>query len=363
MTTVLIAGGGTGGHLMPALAIAERLRERHPAWRVVLVGAERGVEARLLPARGLPFHLLPAEPIYRRQWWKNIRWPVLALRLVRRVDRLLAAERPGLVIGTGGYAAGPVVWRAARQGIPTAILEQDAIPGLATRLLARTARHVYLAVPEARARLRTGPAAEVFVTGAPITSPDPGLRSGARERFGLDQRPVLLVTGGSQGSLALNQVVASWVEGGGSRDLQVLWATGPLTWERFRHLHAPPGVQVFDFLDPIAPAYAAADLAVTRAGSMTLAELCAWGIPAVLVPLPTSAADHQTRNARTLAEAGGAVLLLQRDLTPHRLGAEVLRIATDPNVRATLSRAATARGKPSATAEIVAHLGHLTGPG
>lgn len=361
MTTVLIAGGGTGGHLMPALAVAEALRQSHPAWRVVLVGAERGVEARLLPARDLPFHLLPAQPLYRRQWWKNVRWPVLAVRLVRLVDRVLADERPDLVLGTGGYAAGPVVWRAARRGIPTAILEQDAVPGLATRLLARTARHVYLAVPETRERLRTGPLAEVFVTGAPIRPPDPTLRGGARARFGLDPRPVVLVTGGSQGSLVLNQTVASWVERGGSREVQLLWATGPLTWERFRHFHAPPAVQVFDFLDPIAPAYAAADLAVTRAGSMTLAELCAWGIPAILVPLPTAASDHQTRNAQVLTGAGGAVLLLQGDLSPDRLGSEVLRIATDPSLRASLGQAARARGKPAATAEIVTHLQQLTG--
>jgi UDP-N-acetylglucosamine:LPS N-acetylglucosamine transferase len=128
MTTALIAGGGSGGHLIPALNIAAALRET--GRRVVLVGAERGLEAERLPKKDFPYHLLPSEPIYRKQWWKNWRWPALAMRLVRGVDRILAAERPSMVIGTGGYAAGPVVWRAAQKGIPTAILEQDALPGL-----------------------------------------------------------------------------------------------------------------------------------------------------------------------------------------------------------------------------------------
>ena len=132
--TVLIAGGGTGGHLMPALAIAEALRTRHPDWRIVLAGAIRGVESRLLPERTFPFHLLPFEPIYRRQWWwKNLKWPLLGIRLIRLVRGLLDHERPDLVLGTGGYASGPIVWAAARRGIPTAILEQDAFPGLVTR--------------------------------------------------------------------------------------------------------------------------------------------------------------------------------------------------------------------------------------
>src|SRR5262249_41654236 len=147
--TVMIAGGGTGGHLMPALAIAEALARGHPGWRLLLIGAQRGVEATVLPTRNFPFLLLPFEPIYRRQWWKNLRWPWLAVRLVLAVRRLLRRERPSLVLGTGGYASGPVVWSAARAGIPTAILEQDAVPGLATRRLARLVREIYLGAPEA----------------------------------------------------------------------------------------------------------------------------------------------------------------------------------------------------------------------
>ncbi len=360
MSTVLIAGGGTGGHLMPALAIGGALRGA--GHHVVLVGAERGLEARLLPARDFRFHLLPLEPIYRRQWWKNLRWPLLAWRVVRGVDRVLDAERPAAVVGTGGYAAGPVVWRAARRGLATAILEQDAVPGVATRWLARRVRHVYLGQPETRARLAAGPRTVVTVTGCPITPPDLALKATAHERFGLDRaRPVVLVTGGSQGSAALNQAVAGFLEAPESVEVQVLWATGAATYERFRRLHAPPRIQVVEFFDPIAPVYAAADLAVTRAGMMTIAELCAWGLPSILVPLPTAAADHQTRNARVVADAGAARLLPQSELTPDRLVAEVGRLLREGALREAMARAARARGRPGATSEIMTLIGQLLG--
>lgn len=359
MTTVLIAGGGTGGHLMPALAIATELRAR--GRRVVLAGATRGVEARLLPTRDFAYYLLPSEPVYRRQWWKNLRWPWLAVRLVREVDRVLEAEQPSLVVGTGGYAAGPVVWRAARRGIATAILEQDAHPGLATRILARYARHVYLGQPESRDKLTVGLDTQVFVTGCPIMPPDESLRPGARIRFGFDPTiPLLLITGGSQGSLALNQAIADWI-GRGPPPVQVLWATGTATYARFAHLHRPPGVQVFDFLDPIAPAYAAADFAITRAGMMTISELCAWGLPSILIPLPTAAADHQTRNAEAMAAAGAALLLPQAELTPQRLAREVESLVRDPARLARIGAASRARGRPDATVEIGTLLGRLEG--
>lgn len=360
MTTVLIAGGGTGGHLMPALAIAAALRERHPEWRVMMVGAERGVEAKLLPGRGLPYALLPFEPIYRRQWWRNLRWPLLALRLVGRVRALLNREHPALVLGTGGYAAGPVVWLAARRAIPTAILEQDAYPGLVTRLLAGRVDEIYLGAPEAEAHLRPGARTVVRFTGSPIAPPTPERAPAARVRFGLPGgRPVLLITGGSQGSLAINTVVAEWIARGGARGVSVLWAAGAATVDRFRRLHDPPAVQVFEFLDPMADAYAVADLVVARAGMMTIAELCAWGLPSVLVPLPTAAADHQRRNAEAMAAAGAARWVEQEGLTAERLGRLVKELLRDREARRSLAERARARGRPGAVAEIAGRLAGL----
>src|SRR6478609_2617184 len=300
MRRVLIAGGGTGGHLMPALAIAQTLTE-----------LARDVEARLLPTRDFRFHLLPSEPIYRRTWWKNVRWPLIAGHLLRKVGQVFAEEQPVAVVGTGGYASAPVVWWATRRRVPTAIQEQNAYPGLATRLLSTRVRHVYLGLPEARALLRFGNRTEVFDTGNPIAPPARERRAQALARFNLGgSRPVVLVTGGSQGALAINRAVADWLSQGGPPGADLLWVTGRGTYDQFATHHRPPAVQVIDFLDPMADGYAVAEVVVSRAGMITVAELCAWGLPSVLVPLPTAAADHQTHNARVLSDAGAALMLV-----------------------------------------------------
>ncbi len=363
MRRLLIAGGGTGGHLMPALAVAQALRELAPEIEPVLVGARRGVEAQVLPTRDFRFHLLPAEPLYRRQWWKNLRWPWVAAALLREVGRVYAEERPLAVLGTGGYAAGPVVYWGARAGLPTAVQEQNAYPGIATRLLARRARHVYLGVPEARPLLRVGPRTEVFDTGNPIPPPAPERRDAARARFGLaggGAAPVVLVTGGSQGALALNRAMAAWLAAGPPPAV-VLWVTGRGTYSQFTGYHRPPAVQVIDFLDPMADGYAVADLVVSRAGMITVAELCAWGLPSILVPLPTAAADHQTRNARVLSEAGAALLLPEVELSAARLAAEVSRLLDDGDRRGSMADAARRRGRPHASRDIASKLLTLVG--
>ncbi|MGH7580622.1 MAG: UDP-N-acetylglucosamine--N-acetylmuramyl-(pentapeptide) pyrophosphoryl-undecaprenol N-acetylglucosamine transferase [Gemmatimonadales bacterium] len=355
--TILIAGGGTGGHLTPALAIASAIESLTDGLEPVLVGAIRGVEAKILPTREFRYHLLPSEPIYRRTWWKNVRWPLVVGRLLRGVDELLKAERPVAVLGTGGYASAPVVWRAAHGGLPTAIQEQNAYPGLATRWLSRRVRHVYLGLPETRKLLRFGSRTQVFDTGNPIVPPTPERRNESRSHFGLKAgTPVVLVTGGSQGALAINRAVAGWLESGGPGKAALIWVTGRATHGEFARFHRPPRVHVVDFLDPMADGYAVADLVVSRAGMITVAELCAWGLPSILIPLPTAADDHQTHNARVLSEAGACLLLPQSDLTPARLAETVNRLLSEDGTRGAMADRAQARGKPGAAAEIVSNL-------
>ncbi|MEO7984963.1 MAG: undecaprenyldiphospho-muramoylpentapeptide beta-N-acetylglucosaminyltransferase [Gemmatimonadales bacterium] len=357
MKRILVAGGGTGGHLMPALAIAGALKERMPDIEPVLVGAVRGVEARILPTREFRYHLLPSEPIYRRAWWRNVRWPLLAGRLLIQLERLFEREQPVAVIGTGGYASGPVVWWAARKGIPTAIQEQNAYPGVATRWLSRRVRHIYLGLPETGRLIRPGPHTTVFDTGNPIAPPTPERRPESLELFGLDgSRPVVLVTGGSQGALAINRAVAGWLDGGGAADLSLLWVTGRQTYQQFTRFHRPPGVRVVDFLDPMADGYAVADLVISRAGMLTVAELCAWGLPSILIPLPSAAADHQTHNARVLGDAGAALLMPQRELTPESLAGTVRRVLANTSFRTAMAQRARERGRPQAAQEIVSNL-------
>ena len=342
---------------MPALAIATALKERAPEVEPVLIGATRGVEARLLPSRDFRFHLLPTEPIYRRTWWKNFRWPFVAGRLLREVARVFETERPAAVLGTGGYASGPVVWWAARHGIPTAIQEQNAYPGLVSRWLSRRVRHVYLGLPEARRLLRFGENTQVFDTGNPITPPSPGRRGAAAAKLGLDgSRPVVLVTGGSQGARAINLAVAGWLDAGGPGNAVLIWVTGRGTYPEFASYHQPPQVQVVDFLDPMGDGYAVADLVVSRAGMITVAELCAWGLPNVLVPLPTAAADHQTYNARVLAASGASLMLPQAELTADSLRAVITQLLSDPARRKVMGERAFARGRPQAARDIVSNL-------
>lgn len=354
--TVLIAGGGTGGHLMPALAIAAALKGARPDLEPVLIGAKRGVEAQLLPQRDFPFYLLPIQPLFRQRIWRNLALPWSALRSLVQLRRIFAERQPVLVIGTGGYASGPVVWWAARHGIPTAIQEQNAWPGLATRWLAKRVDQIYLGLPEARPRLEPGPATQVFDTGNPIAPPDPSRRPAALRRFGLaGTERVLLVTGGSQGARPINEAVAGWIESGGASGLTVLWAAGRGSYETFRRFHRPPAVQVFDFLDPMADAYAVASLAVARAGMMTGAELCAWGVPAVLIPLPSAADDHQTANAVALEQSGAARHLPQRDLSAITLGRLVSELLANGLALQDMAAAAKQRGRPHAAEAIVSH--------
>jgi len=354
---ILIAGGGTGGHLMPALALARAAADA--GHEPVLVGAERGIEARILPSHPFRYYLLPLEPIYRRTWWRNLRWPVTLWRVWRAAVRLLDVERPVLAIGTGGYAAGPALWFAGRRGIPIVLQEPDAYPGLTTRILSRKARQVHLGFPEARARLRLGPDTEVFALGNPITPPPraPADRSAALATFGLDPaRPTVFVFGGSQGARALNEALAGALAAGRLASVNVLWGTGTAQQERYGAFARPGSVCVRGFFDPIAPAYAAADLVVCRAGAMTVAELCAWGKPSVLIPLPSAAADHQTFNARALADAGAAVFLPEEKLSPESLAQVVTSLVADLGRLRSLAAAARSRGHPDAARAIMSKI-------
>ncbi|MSR07544.1 MAG: undecaprenyldiphospho-muramoylpentapeptide beta-N-acetylglucosaminyltransferase [Gemmatimonadetes bacterium] len=356
---VLIAGGGTGGHLMPGFALAAALKAARPDIEPVMVGARRGVDATLLPTRPWRHYLLSMEPVYRGAWWRNVRWPLIAWKLRRECRDVLDREQPALVVGTGGYVSGPILFAAHRSGIPVAIQEQNAYPGFATRLLARIAQQVHLGFPEAERHLKPARGAAVFALGNPIVPPptDPGFRARARASLGIpaDAR-VLLVTGGSQGARAINDAVAGAFAERLLEDVYLLWSTGAGTYDDFRRLDAPPRRQVRAFWDPIADAYALADIVVARAGAMTTAEICAYGLPSILVPLPTAAAGHQTQNAEALEKAGVAIHLPESALNPEALAREVRGMLDQPARRATMAEAAAGRGRPDAAQKIVEEL-------
>jgi UDP-N-acetylglucosamine--N-acetylmuramyl-(pentapeptide) pyrophosphoryl-undecaprenol N-acetylglucosamine transferase len=348
---VLFAGGGTGGHLYPGLAIARALTRSAPGVEPFFVGARRGIEREVLPGSGFPYLLLDLHPLYRGRPLRN--WKTLrgALTAWRALGGLARTETIHLVVGTGGYAAALALAFARRHAIPYVLQEQNSIPGITMRYFARGAREVYLGFPEAAPLLSRGPDTVLVDSGNPIEAP-PAVRPSAaqaRAAWGFDAviEHVMLVVGGSQGARAINAVVAAWVERGMPQGVAVIWATGRPDFEHYAHL-ASDRVRVVPYLSPIADAYAAADVAVARAGAMTTAELCAWQIPAVLVPLPTAAADHQSANARALATAGAAATVPQSEFSPERLDLEVRRIMRQPEIRGAMAAAASHRARPDA---------------
>jgi UDP-N-acetylglucosamine--N-acetylmuramyl-(pentapeptide) pyrophosphoryl-undecaprenol N-acetylglucosamine transferase len=338
MKNVIFAGGGTGGHLYPALALGAALEALDPDIRVHYVGAKRGVETRVLPAQKVAHTLLPLQPIQRDRVWRNWRLGPAMFGTFVGLSRLFLKLRPRLVVGTGGYASGPACMYAVLAAIPVAVQEQNSHPGFTTRMLSRWAQQVHLGFPEAAQQLSPGRDTQLLSLGNPIRPPDAGIDAAAsRARFGLSADAiVLLVVGGSQGSRAVNEALLGALEKVARGELaarparlEILWATGPNHIEGVQarlQQFALPWVHTHGYIDAMPEALAATDVAVSRAGAMATAELLAWGRPMLLVPLPTAAADHQTHNARALEQAGAGVMLEERQLTPERLWTEILAL-------------------------------------
>ena len=358
---VLFAGGGTGGHLYPGLAIARTLVRLDSGVKPVFIGAMRGIERTVLPGAEFEHLLLDLHPLYRAKPWENWRTLRGAIGAWRELGTLAARERPRLVVGTGGYAAGVALAYAVAHGITIVQQAGDSYPGLTARAFRRWTREYYLAFPEA-GRVIGGSPAQHIDTGAPIEPPPAPRpdRAAARRVWGIPEHEgrVLLVYGGSQGSRAINLVVADWVRRGLPDGLHVIWMTGKASYDEFASLDGGR-VRVREYLSPIADAYAATDLALVRAGAMTTAELFAWQIPAILVPLPTAAANHQTVNARTLEAAGAAINLPQAELSLESLSRTVTGLISDPSAMAKLTAGAAARARPDAAETIARRILNL----
>lgn len=351
---IVFAGGGTGGHLYPGLAIARAVQGIRPDVQPFFIGARRGVERDVLPTTGYPHVLLDLHPLYRSDFWNNWRTLVGMLSAWRGIGRVFRDERPALVVGTGGYAAVAALAYAVAHGIPIVEQTGDAMPSLTARLFSRWAREVYLSFPESGKHLKVRSPDVLVDIGAPIEPPPANRpsRDAARAAWGFpsDSR-VILVYGGSQGSLAINSAVREWIAAGLPPNTSLIWGTGKKTYDQFADLESER-VRVKPYLSPIADAYAATDLAVARAGTMTLAELFAWSIPAILIPLPTAAADHQTLNARTLEQAGAAIHLPQSQLSGATLGDTVTSLLHDDQRMRALASAAASRARPHAATDI-----------
>lgn len=356
---VIFAGGGTGGHLYPGLAIARALVKADKRVEPFFIGAQRGIERDVLPQVGFPFELLDLHPLYRSRPWEN--WKTLrgAMTAWRRIAGEVRSEPPVCVVGTGGYASGLALGYAVAHHIPFVMQEQNTHPGITAKFFSRFADQIHLGFPEARRHLSPSKKTEVFDSGNPIEPPpaDAFNKGPARGKWGFSATgdAVLLVYGGSQGSQAMNDVVAKWIDQGVPPGLFVIWATGKTNYEKLARYESDR-VKVRAYIAPISDAYRAADFALSRAGAMATAELCAWGIPVIVVPLPTAAADHQTENAKALAKSGAAEMIRQSDLNPQTLSQAVTSMLNDPGKLASMKAKALERARPTAAADIARHI-------
>ncbi|HVC19552.1 MAG TPA: undecaprenyldiphospho-muramoylpentapeptide beta-N-acetylglucosaminyltransferase [Vicinamibacterales bacterium] len=350
---VVIAGGGTGGHLYPGVAVARELLRRRPDAQVSFAGTARGLEARVVPREGFPLDLIRSGGLKGKAPADRIRGLLLLPLSGLDAWRLITRRAPHLVIGVGGYSSGPVVAIAAARRIPTLLLEQNAVPGLTNRLLARlvdAAAVTYDAsLPFFRGR--------GFVSGNPVRPAFFG-DAGGEAREGAPDRPVrVLIFGGSQGAHAINLalVAAAPVLAAARPALAITHQTGErdvaLVQDAYRR--AGLAAQVEPFLHDMERRMGDADMIVSRAGATTLAEITAAGRPSILIPLPTATDDHQRRNAEVLARAGAAEVLDERDLTPGTIAARLAALAGDADRRRRLGEAARRLARPDAARLIV----------
>jgi UDP-N-acetylglucosamine--N-acetylmuramyl-(pentapeptide) pyrophosphoryl-undecaprenol N-acetylglucosamine transferase len=352
---LVFAGGGTGGHLYPGIAVARELLARRPDAQISFAGTARGIEARVVPREGFPLDLLRSGGLKGKSLADRTRGGLLLPLSLIDAWRIVSRRRPQLVIGVGGYSSGPVVLVAALRGVPTMLLEQNAVPGLTNRLLARVVGAAAVTFDSTRGFFGS----KAFVSGNPVR-PEFFATVGPSQESGVDEHASItrvLVFGGSQGAHAINvaMVEAAKELAAGGAALQLTHQTGERDVEMVRTGYREAGIQadVEPFLYDMGSRLRRADLIVCRAGATTLAEITAAGKAAILIPLPTATDDHQRKNAEALGAAGAAEVLVQSDMTGHVLAQRIQALAADRQRRTRMAGAARALAKPDAARVIV----------
>jgi UDP-N-acetylglucosamine--N-acetylmuramyl-(pentapeptide) pyrophosphoryl-undecaprenol N-acetylglucosamine transferase len=353
--TILFAAGGTGGHLYPAIAIAEEIRRIDPSATVAFAGTNAKIEARVVPQKGYPFHPIWISGFSRRLRMSNILFPLKVIVSLVQSFFVMKRVRPDVVVGTGGYVCGPVLFVASLLGIPTVVHESNSYPGVTTRMLAARVTKVFTTFDVTRQWL--SPKADITVVGNPTRAElsKTGRDEGCAQ-FGLSPaKKTVFAFGGSLGAASINKAMPALVKDAVTNGYQIVWQTGESDRGSAASVPKHPDVVVMKYVDRMDCGYAAADVVVCRSGATTLAELTRLGKPAVLVPYPFAAANHQELNARTMVESGAAVMVLDRELQ-ERLVGEVKRLLQDENERASMSAKSLLLGKPDAGAVIASKI-------
>lgn len=354
---VLVSGGGTGGHIFPAVSIANEVRRRHPDAEILFVGAEGRMEMQRVPAAGYDIKGLPVAGFDRRRLWRNFAVLGKLWRSLRMANGILRDFRPDIAVGVGGYASGPMLKAAQRHGIPTLLQEQNGYPGVTNKLLAKKADAICVAYDNMD---RWFPADRIVMTGNPVRTAITAVTATpaeAKKALGFDPgRPLVLSVGGSLGARTVNEAISAAIPQIEKAGAQLLWQTGKLyADECSAKAQGHPDVHASAFIDDMAMAYRAADLVVSRAGAGTISELELVGAPVILIPSPNVAEDHQRKNALALVDKGAAVMIEDAEATA-KLGAELERLLADADTRRSMSQSIKAMSRPNAASDIVDRL-------
>ena len=349
----ILSGGGTGGHIYPAIAIANELKFRFPDAEFLFVGAQDKMEMQKVPQAGYKIKGLWIAGLQRRLTFQNAMFPVKLLTSLLKARTIIADFKPNVVIGTGGFASGPLMQVAAIAGIPTVIQEQNSYPGITNKLLAKKANKICVAYDGLE---RFFPKNKMVLTGNPVRRDLLDIddkRKDALGYFNLDaNKKTVLVLGGSLGARRVNQLIAKEIVGFSAQGVQVIWQCGKLYFEEYKHFSENENIQVLSFIDRMDLVYAAADIVISRAGASSVSELCIIGKPVIFIPSPNVAEDHQTKNAKAVVDKGGAILIKESELDTQftKIFSNLL---ADENLQQSLSENIKKLAKVNATEDIV----------
>jgi UDP-N-acetylglucosamine--N-acetylmuramyl-(pentapeptide) pyrophosphoryl-undecaprenol N-acetylglucosamine transferase len=355
MTRIIISGGGTGGHIFPAIAIADALKANEPGMEILFIGAKGRMEMEKVPDAGYQIKGLWISGLQRRITLKNLAFPFKVIFSLVMADRIIARFKPDVVIGVGGYASGPTLRTAIIRKIPTLIQEQNSFPGITNKMLSKKVDKICVAYDGME---KFFPSGKIILTGNPVRKDilSQGNRTEALEHFNLDKKKkTVLIIGGSLGAGTINNSVLQYLDQQtGEEPIQLLWQTGK---HYFDHIKSNPktlsreDVFIYSFIDRMDMAYAAADIIISRAGAIAISELCVVGKPVILIPSPNVAEDHQTKNAETLVRKSAALMLKDKDSVDN-LFTLVKKLAADGGLQNELSRNIRAMALPGAASVI-----------
>lgn len=348
---ILLSGGGTGGHIYPAIAIANELKERHPGAQFLFVGAEGRMEMEKVPQLGYEIQGLNITGIQRSLSLKNLSFPFKLISSLIKANKIIKKFKPNVVIGTGGFASGPTLYMANRKHIPSLIQEQNSYPGITNKMLGSKVNKICVAYDGLE---QFFPSEKLIKTGNPVRQDLLNIddkREEAIDYFGLDKnKKTLIIIGGSLGARAINHALEKHIQTILKNDIQVIWQSGKLYYEEYKKFNDIDGVQVKEFIQRMDLLYAAADILISRAGAGSISELCIVGKPVIFIPSPNVAEDHQTKNARSITDKEAAILLIENDIDDLPL--IIKRLLQDEKERDSLSVNIKKLALPNATKQI-----------